>query len=97
MARAQKTAEAKATRRFRFRVKIEGAKEVLVTGDFTGWATDRIRLTPAESGEWRGVLELAPGEYQYRLIVDGEWRDNPDAPRRVPNAFGSENCVLTVS
>jgi hypothetical protein len=42
------------------------------------------------------VLNLAPGEYQYRLLVDGEWKDHSEAKRRVPNAFGSENCVLTV-
>jgi len=29
--------------------------------------------------------------------VDGQWRDHPDAPRRVSNPFGGENCVLTVS
>lgn len=79
-----------------FVVKALQAREVAVSGDFTGWS-DRIRLTPANGdGEWRATLQLPPGEYQYRLIVDGEWRDHPDAPKRVPNPFGSENCVLTV-
>ena len=79
------------------RVRAEGAKEVVVTGDFTQWAKDKIRLSPATSGEWTGLLELPPGEYQYRLIVDGEWRDHPEASRRVPNSFGTQNCVLIVA
>jgi hypothetical protein len=28
--------------------------------------------------------------------VDGEWRDDPNCTERVPNPFGSENCVLHV-
>ncbi len=78
-------------------VRLNGAKEVVLTGDFTQWAKDKIRLTPAAAGEWITVLELAPGEYQYRLIVDGEWRDHAEAPRRVRNPFGTENCVLIVA
>jgi hypothetical protein len=79
------------------RIRLEGAREVVVTGDFTQWAKDKIRLTPAAGGEWFTLLELAPGEYQYRLIVDGVWRDHPEAARRVRNPFGTENCVLTVA
>jgi len=78
------------------KVKAEGAKVVVLTGDFTQWAKDKIRLTPTASGEWITVLELAPGEYQYRLIVDGEWRDLPDAPK-VGNPFGTQNCILIVA
>jgi hypothetical protein len=79
------------------RIRAEGAKEVVLTGDFTQWAKDKVRLTPAAGGEWITLLELAPGEYQYRLIVDGEWADHPEAARRVANSFGTQNCVLTVA
>ncbi|MBI3858582.1 MAG: hypothetical protein HY293_23090, partial [Planctomycetes bacterium] len=43
------------------------------------------------------ALDLPPGEYEYRLIVDGVWRDHPGAAKRVPNPFGTENCVLVVT
>jgi 1,4-alpha-glucan branching enzyme len=79
-----------------FRTRVADAKEVTVTGDFTGWSKEKVRLTKDAKGEWSGVLELAPGEYQYRLLVDGEWRDDPLAQARVPNQFGSSNCVLKV-
>lgn len=80
-----------------FVVKLEGAHDVAVTGDFIGWSSDGIALHEIQGGEWAVNLDLPPGEYQYRLKVDGQWRDHPEAPRRVPNPFGSENCVLTVS
>jgi 1,4-alpha-glucan branching enzyme len=92
-----KQAVRKAAKPVTFIVEAADAKEVIVTGDFTQWATDKVRLTRATDGKWRGAVALAPGEYQYRLRVDGEWRDHPEAPKRVPNPFGTENCVLTVS
>lgn len=85
-----------ALRRVPFRVRLDGAREVILTGEFTGWATDRLRLQPGPEGEWVAHLELAPGEYQCRLIVDGQWRDVPGLDRRVPNPFGTENAVLVV-
>jgi len=78
-------------------VKLDGAREVVLTGDFTGWSKDRVRLFPSGPGEWGAQLELPPGEYQYRLIVDGEWRDDPAGAKRVPNPFGTHNSVLIVA
>lgn len=79
------------------KAKIGEAREVILTGDFTGWAKDKIRLTKGQNGEWTGSIDLAPGEYQYRLLVDGQWRDDPTAAATVPNAFGSSNGVLKIS
>lgn len=78
-------------------VRIPDAREVVLTGEFTGWAKDRIRLSQSADGRWIGTADLAPGDYQYRLLVDGEWRDDPDAQVRVPNSFGTTNCILKVS
>jgi hypothetical protein len=86
-----------ALRRHRFVAKLDGANEVILTGDFTAWSKNEVKLTPIGQGEWETVLKLPPGEYQYRLLVDGEWRDDVQAQKRVPNSFGTENCVLTIS
>ena len=94
---AKSVSAASALKKIPLRIRAVGAKEVVLTGDFTQWAKDKVRLTPAAAGEWITMLELAPGEYQYRLIVDGEWRDHPEATRRVANSFGTQNCVLTVA
>jgi 1,4-alpha-glucan branching enzyme len=73
------------------------AKDVLVTGDFTGWSAEGVRLKRRRDGCWSCTVTLEPGEHEYRLIVDGEWRNNPGAARRVANGFGSENDVVAVS
>jgi len=41
-------------------------------------------------------MPRTPGRYEYRFVVDGQWRDDPACTERVPNGFGSENCVLRV-
>lgn len=79
-----------------FAVRLENARDVAVTGDFTAWSREGLRLASGGGGTWGATLKLAPGEYQYRLLVDGEWRDDPQAPKRVANPYGSENGVLTV-
>jgi len=79
-----------------FVARIGEAKAVTITGDFTQWSKEGISLERGTNGEWKASLKLEPGEYQYRLLVDGEWRDHGEAGKRVPNPFGSENCVLTV-
>ena len=94
---AKSVPAASALKKVPLRIRAVGAKEVVLTGDFTQWAKDKVRLTPAAAGEWITMLELAPGEYQYRLIVDGEWRDHSEATRRVANSFGTQNCVLIVA
>lgn len=98
--KTQKQAKSKAqdgVKKVELVVDAAEAAQVAVTGDFTGWSQDGVALAKDEHGEWRATLELAPGEYQYRLKIDGEWRDHRTAEKRVSNPFGSENCVLLVN
>jgi hypothetical protein len=99
MAKQQVAKEPKkaAKRTVTLRAEVGEAREVILTGDFTAWANDQVRLAKGRNGEWTGTIDLAPGEYQYRLLVDGKWRDDPAAATRIPNPFGSSNCVLKVS
>lgn len=77
-------------------VKADQAQDVVVVGDFNQWNEAGIPLRKSLNGEWQTTLPLEPGEYQYRLKVDGQWQDHPAAEKRVPNPFGTENCVLVV-
>lgn len=82
------------TRRVNLVVPRLDATHVVATGDFSAWSAEGIRLKRRRDGCWAAALAVSPGEHQYRLLVDGEWRNNPGAERRVPNGFGSENDVL---
>jgi 1,4-alpha-glucan branching enzyme len=73
------------------------AQQVSLLGDFSGWEQQPVSMKKLKDGRWQATLALAEGKYEYRYLVDGQWRDDPDCPTRAPNAFGSENCVRVVS
>ena len=73
------------------------AHAVLVAGDFTGWQEAPVSLKKSKGGKWTKTLSLPPGKYQYRLLVDGEWCDDPQCGQRQPNQYGGENCICVVN
>jgi 1,4-alpha-glucan branching enzyme len=73
------------------------AKEVLLVGEFTAWEQAPVPLKKAANGMWETTVSLEPGPHEYRFIVDGQWQNDPACRSRVPNGFGSENCICIVS
>lgn len=70
--------------------------DVQVAGDFNGWVPDQGVQTRVRDGALEKVLELAPGAYAYRLVVDGVWQRDPANPATVPNHLGDHNSLLQV-
>jgi chromosome partitioning protein len=77
------------------------AGDVRIAGDFNGWVPDKgVRsVIEAENGArvWTKILQLPPGTYQYRYVVDGEWREDPDNGNTAPSPTGRLNSVLVVT
>lgn len=84
--------------RVRFELRMPTAKAVSLVGDFNDWdpARHRMRRTAGSDGLYVRIVDLAPGRYEFRYIVDGEWVCCPSAPR-VGNCYGSENSVAVVA
>ncbi|MEI7728841.1 MAG: isoamylase early set domain-containing protein [Verrucomicrobiota bacterium] len=80
-----------------FSLLAPAAKDVMVAGDFTGWELSPKTMKKNKSGEWKLVLSLAPGRYEYRFLVDGQWCDDPQCIERAPNPFGGDNCVRIIA
>jgi chromosome partitioning protein len=82
------------------RFKDSAAGDVRIAGDFNGWVPDRgVRSLIASEGQervWTKVLTLEPGTYQYRYVVDGEWREDPKNPQSAPGPTGQPNSILHV-
>ena len=82
------------------RFKDASAGDVRIAGDFNGWVPDRgVKSLIASEGQervWTKVLTLEPGTYQYRYVVDGEWREDPSNPRSAPGPTGQPNSILHV-
>ena len=72
------------------------ATTVCVAGCFNDWQPEAKALHPAGGGRWLKETALAPGTYEYRLVVDGQWMADPLAQETVANPFGGRNSVLKV-
>ena len=79
-----------------------GARQVFRAGTFNDWKTDAVPMTQDPSGQWGAALDLGPGTYEYRYVVDGEWSNelectnHESCPNCVPNPYGSKNQKVEV-
>ena len=73
------------------------AKSVSVAGTFNDWRPGATEMVSVGDGRWLKELVLAPGAYEYRLVVDGEWMPDPRASETASNPFGEDNSVLRVN
>ena len=84
-------------RKVRLQFRAPKAKRVCVAGTFNNWQPEAAMMQPQADGLWNLELELPPGTYEYRFVVDGCWCDDPHVTEKVSNPFGGCNAVLRVS
>jgi chromosome partitioning protein len=80
--------------------RAQDATDVRIAGDFNGWVPDKgVRSMIQSEGAarvWTKILQLPPGTYEYRYVVDGEWQADPDNPNTAEGPVGNKNSVLIV-
>jgi chromosome partitioning protein len=73
------------------------AKTVQVAGDFNGWKPELATMEKvSENGKWKLQLPMDKGTYHYRLVVDGQWQQDPYNELAAMNPFGEMNSVMYV-
>jgi len=80
----------------RFSLKAPNAKEVFLVGDFNNWDAGANPMKLDEDGSWKVSLIIPPGRYEFKLLVDGKWREGTKEEKTAPNCFGTLNNVLIV-
>jgi hypothetical protein len=83
-------------RKVRFEMDVPKARSVSVVGTFNNWTPGATRLVFIGGRKWIRELNLAPGRYEYRFVVDDKWMDPPNAKAYVPNPGGGRNAVVEV-
>ncbi len=77
-----------------FAIVAPEAQNVFLVGDFNGWNIESHPLKKDSKGTWKISINLIPGRYQYRFIVDGQWQEDPNCTTFIPNGYGGVNCLL---
>ena len=71
--------------------------EILLAGEFNNWVPDlNVELRRTPEGEWVKFLAVAPGRYEYKFVVHGDWLADTRNPRRAENGVGTQNSVIDV-
>lgn len=79
-----------------FRYKDAGARNVGVGGEFNNWNWESNRMTKGSGGAWTTTIDLAPGEYAYKIVVDGDWREDP-SNKLTKEIGGQRNSLIRVT
>ena len=79
-------------KKIKFKYYNPKAKDVKFTGDFDNWELKQMNRN--SSGVWVIAVDLAPGKYSYKFVVDGQWKKDPKNPNSQSDGFGGESSVL---
>jgi cyclomaltodextrinase len=72
--------------------------KVAVSGSFNNWSKDRDLLIDVKgTGEYEINLQLDPGSYIYKFVVDGKEILDPANPEKTPTGFDDFNSVLRIA
>ncbi len=73
------------------------ASNVQIAGDFNNWQPIKTPMQRiGDSGIWQTKLKLPQGKYRYRLVVDGQWQQDPYNEVTEVNPFGEYNSIVEV-
>ena len=71
-------------------------QQVFLSGSFNNWQMTTKMNDRKKAGLYTCRLLLGPGEYQYKFVVNGEWRLDGNNCCFAPNGFGELNSVIKV-
>jgi len=76
-------------------VKVAGAREVKIAGDFNKWNAEALSLIKKDKDRWEAMVPLPPGKYRYICRIDGQDVLDPLNPDTDTEA-GRKVSLLTV-
>ena len=84
-------------RRARFELAAEPGSQVFVAGTFNRWnpTANPLKDNP-ERVRFKTAFHVPKGTQEYKFVVNGEWRVDPNCPESAPNDQGSVNSVISV-
>jgi 1,4-alpha-glucan branching enzyme len=79
--------------RVRFELEAVKAWRVSVVGSFNGWTPGATPLIFIGGQKYATELDLAPGRYEYRFVVDDKLTGDPTAPAAIEIPAGGRGAA----
>ncbi len=91
-----KTRQGIKRRKVTFSLENADASEVILIGDFNKWNPKTHSMTSDGNGTWVKNVIIPPGKYEYKVMVDGQWKEDPQNEQLSLNCFGTYNNIINV-
>lgn len=79
-----------------FMLEAPQARQVLLAGEMTDWDKHKQAMARGADGIWRLRLDLAPGQWLYKFVVDGRWVHDPATPDHDADGQGGQHSFVFV-
>jgi chromosome partitioning protein len=77
---------------------LRDAGVICIAGDFNQWSPDAHPMRRNDdAGVFERIIDLPPGRYQYRLVIDGRWVADAHNPQQLCNTYGEPISIVEVA
>ena len=79
-----------------FSIAAPDAGQVFLAGEMTDWDAGKVAMQRDENGTWHTALDLEPGQWLYKFVVDGQWVQDPATPDHDADGQGGQHSFMFV-
>jgi enterochelin esterase-like enzyme len=79
-----------------FELSAPDARQVFLAGEMTNWSDGKVPMRKDADGRWRATIDLDPGQWLYKFVVDGKWIADPGSSDRDADGSGGQHSFLFV-
>ena len=79
-----------------FSLAAPDAREVFLAGEMTDWDAGKVAMQRDADGTWHTALDLEPGQWLYKFVVDGQWVADPATPDHDADGRGGQHSFVFV-
>jgi len=79
-----------------FSIAAPAARQVFLAGEMTDWDAGKVAMQRDRNGTWHTALDLEPGQWLYKFVVDGQWVQDPATPDHDADGQGGQHSFVFV-
>jgi len=79
-----------------FYYRDDKARSVSLVGDFNFWNPFSLPMHKNGAGLWEITIDIPPGKYVYRFLVDGKYKTDPFGTKVVYDRFSKEMSLVKI-
>ena len=80
-----------------FSLENTDANEDFLMGGLNEWNSKTHPMKNDGNGTWFRDVAIPPGKYEYKFLVDGQWKEDPQNEQLSLNFYGTYNNIINVT